>query len=99
MTLQQSVRLSEPVSARDHSQGPTDAPVTLLEYGDYQCPYSGRAHPIVQELQRRLGDRLRYVFRNFPLGQVHPHAQHAAEAAEAAAAQGKFWAMYDLLFA
>ena len=73
-------------------------PVTLVEYGDYECPYCGRAHPIVKEVQRRLGERLRFVFRNFPLTQVHPHAQHAAEAAEAAGAQGKFWAMHDALF-
>jgi protein-disulfide isomerase/predicted GNAT family acetyltransferase len=99
MAIQRNVRLSEPVSERDHSQGPANAPVTLVEYGDYQCPYSGRAHPIIKELQRRLGDRLRFVFRNFPLTQIHPHAEHAAEAAEAAAAQGRFWPMYDLLFA
>jgi protein-disulfide isomerase len=99
MTSQtQRQRLVLPVSERDHSQGPIHAPVTLVEYGDYECPYCGRAYPIVQEVQRRMGERLRFVFRNFPLTQVHPHAQHAAEAAEAAGAQGRFWAMHDTLF-
>ena len=93
-----SPRLTLPVSERDHSDGPEGAPVTLVEYGDYQCPYCGQAYPIVKELQRRLGERLRFVFRNFPLSQVHEHAEHAAEAAEAAAAQGKFWQMHDYLF-
>jgi protein-disulfide isomerase len=90
--------LTPPVGARDHAQGPADAPVTLVEYGDYECPYCGAAYPIVKEVQRRLGDRLRVVFRNFPLTQVHPHALRAAEAAEAAGAQGQFWAMHDTLF-
>jgi protein-disulfide isomerase len=91
-------RLSPPVSERDHSQGPTDAPVTLVEYGDFECPYCGEAHPIVKALQARMGERLRFVFRNFPLSNIHPHAQHAAEAAEAAAAQDRFWEMHDLLY-
>src|SRR5262249_15356800 len=92
-------RLLLPVSQeRDHIQGPANAPVTLVEYGDYQCPYCGQAYPIVKEVQRRMGDRLRFVFRNFPLTQVHPRAEHAAEAAECAAAQGAFWAMHDTLF-
>ena len=90
--------LTLPVSQRDHQQGPATAPVTLVEYGDYECPYCGEAYPIVKEIQRRLGDRLRFVFRNFPLTQSHPHAEHAAEAAEAAAGQGKFWQMHDTLF-
>ena len=90
--------LTLPVSERDHIQGPMTAPVTLVEYGDYQCPYCGQAYPIVKELQRRLGDRLRFVFRNFPLTQIHQHAQQAAEAAEAAGAQDKFWEMHDTLF-
>lgn len=91
--------LAPPVEdARDHVQGPTSAPVTLVEYGDYQCPYCGMAHPIVKELQRSLGDQLRFVFRNFPLRDAHPHAEHAAETAESAAAQGKFWEMHDTLF-
>ena len=98
MTENDSATLSLPVSDRDHAQGAADAVVTLVEYGDYECPHCGRAYPIVQEVQRRLGSRLRFVFRNFPLGQIHPHAQHAAEAAEAAAAQGRFWEMHDALF-
>src|SRR5947208_2144249 len=87
-----------PVGERDHAQGPTEAPVTLVEYGDYECPHCGRAYPIVKQLRQRLGRRLRFVFRNFPLRESHPHAQHAAEAAEAAGAQGKFWEMHDRLF-
>jgi protein-disulfide isomerase len=90
--------LTSPVGERDHAEGPATAAVTLVEYGDYECPYCGRAYPMVKEVQRRLGDRLRFVFREFPLAQAHPHAQHAAEAAEAAAAQGKFWEMHDELF-
>lgn len=90
--------LTLPVGERDHIQGATNAPLTLVEYGDYECPHCGRAYPIVQEVQRRLGTRLRFVFRNFPLSNLHPHAAHAAEAAEAAAAQGKFWEMHDVLF-
>ena len=90
------------VTARDHQQGPTDAPVTLTEYGDYECPHCARAHPVVQELQRRFGAHLRFVFRHFPLSQAHPHAVHAAEAAECVAAHGgeaAFWRMHDALFA
>ncbi|HYO09283.1 MAG TPA: thioredoxin domain-containing protein [Tepidisphaeraceae bacterium] len=91
-------RLAVPVTENDHAQGPPDAPVTLVEYGDYECPYCGRAHPLVQELRRRLGDRLRFVFRNFPLNTIHQHAGVAAQAAEAAGVQGKFWEMHDLLY-
>jgi protein-disulfide isomerase len=91
--------LATPVSEdRDHIKGPADAPVTLLEYGDYECPYCGAAYPIVKEVQARMGDRLRFVFRNFPISTSHPHAERAAEAAEAAAAQGRFWQMHDVLF-
>jgi protein-disulfide isomerase len=91
--------LTVPVTVdRDHIQGSADAPVTLVLYGDYECPYSGKAYPIVHEVQARMADRLRFVFRNFPLTTLHPHAEHAAEAAEAAAAQGKFWEMHDLLY-
>ncbi|MEO8140855.1 MAG: thioredoxin domain-containing protein, partial [Gemmatimonadota bacterium] len=75
-----------------------DAPVTLVEYGDYQCPYCGAAYPIVKQLQHRMGKRLRFVFRNFPLTEIHQYALHAAETAEAAAVAGKFWPMHDLLF-
>ena len=91
-------RLNLPVTDRDHTQGSAQAAVTLVEYGDYECPHCGRAHPIVKEVQRRLGSKLRFVFRNFPLAEMHPHAQHAAEAAEAAAGQERFWEMHDALF-
>jgi protein-disulfide isomerase len=91
-------QLTPPVGERDHVWGPTNAPTTLVEYGDYECPYCGAAQPVVKELQRRIGDRLRYVYRHFPLTAVHPHAEHAAEGAESAGGQGKFWAMHDLLF-
>jgi protein-disulfide isomerase len=91
--------LTLPVSeGRDHVQGPADAGVTLVEYGDYECPYCGAAYPIIKEVQARMGERLRFVFRNFPIATSHPHAGQAAEAAEAAAAQGKFWEMHDLLY-
>jgi Na+/H+ antiporter NhaA len=82
---------------RDHFRGPVDAPVTVVEYGDFECPYCGRAEPVVRELLRAFGD-VRYVWRHLPLSDVHPNAQLAAEAAEAAAAQGAFWEMHDLLF-
>jgi protein-disulfide isomerase len=91
-------QLTPPVSAKDHIAGPDDAPVTLVEYGDYECPYCGMAHPIVQRAQQQLGSELRFVFRNFPLAEAHPHARLAAQAAEAAGAQGKFWEMHDALF-
>jgi len=91
-------QLTLPVAERDHIQGSATAPITLVEYGDYECPYCGQAYPIVKELQQRLGKRLRFVFRNFPLNTMHPHAEHAAEAAEAAGAQGKFWEMHDALY-
>jgi protein-disulfide isomerase len=90
--------LANPVTERDHALGRSDAPVTLVEYGDYECPYCGNAFPIVKRLLADLGPRLRFVFRNFPMNSVHPHASVAAQAAEAAAAQGKFWAMHDLLY-
>ena len=90
--------LSIPVTDHDHAQGSADAPVTLVEYGDYECPHCGRAHPVVKAVQQRLGSRLRFVFRNFPLKEIHPHALHAAEAAEAAATQGQFWEMHDVIF-
>jgi formate-nitrite transporter family protein len=96
--MEESATLAPPVSARDHAAGPAEAPLTLVEYGDYQCPYCGAAYPVVKRVQKRLGKKLRFVFRNFPLTQVHPYALIAAEAAEAAAIQGKFWEMHDLLF-
>ena len=91
--------LTLPVSEdRDHTQGPADAPVTLVEYGDYECPYCGAAYPIIKQVQERMGEKLRFVFRNFPITTSHPHAEQAAEAAEAAASQGSFWEMHDLLY-
>jgi protein-disulfide isomerase len=83
---------------RDHIQAPSTAKVTLLEYGDYQCPYCGEAYPIIKKIQKRFGDDLRFVFRNFPLTEVHPFAEIGAEIAEAAGAQGKFWEMHDHLY-
>ena len=100
--LQEQEEISKlilPVSTkRDHIQGKSSAPLTLVEYGDYECPYCGQAYLIVKEIQQRLKDQLRFVFRNFPLTQVHPHAQQTAEAAEAAGVQKKFWDMHDLLY-
>jgi Na+/H+ antiporter NhaA len=94
------VDLADPVDPdRDHVRGPRDAAVTLVEYGDFQCPYCGHAEPVVRELLTEFGADLRYVFRHLPLEEVHEHARLAAEAAEAAAAQGRFWEMHDLLFA
>ena len=90
--------LTTPVSSNDHVEGPADAPLTLVEYGDYECPYCGMAYPIVKRVQARLGKQLRFVFRNFPLAEAHPHATAAAELAEASALQGKFWEMHDTLY-
>jgi len=90
--------LTLPMANRDHIQGPIEAPLALVEYGDFECPYCGEAYPIVKAISERLGDRLCFAFRNFPLTNMHPHAEHAAEAAEAAGAQGRFWEMHDLLF-
>lgn len=91
-------QLTPPVGPADHSAGSPDAPVTLVEYGDYECPHCGFAYPVVKEIQRELGSLLRFVFRNFPLAEAHPHARLAAQAAEAAAAQGKFWEMHDMIY-
>jgi protein-disulfide isomerase len=90
--------LTVPVSQRDHIAGSMDAPLVLVEYGDYECPHCGRAHGVVKEIQRRLGRDLAFVFRNFPIVGAHPHAVRAAEAAEAAGAQERFWPMHDRLF-
>ena len=90
--------LKVPVNSSDHVQGPDDAPLTLLEYGDYECPYCGLAHPIIKRVQRHFGERLRFVFRNFPLTQIHPNAEAAAEVAEFAGAHGRFWEMHDGLY-
>jgi len=92
-------RLALPVTpGRDHIRGPGDAAVTLLEYGDFECPYCGMASVVVEQVINEMGDQLRYVFRNFPLVQLHPHAERAAEAAEAAGAQGQYWPMHYTLF-
>jgi len=98
-TTQWEAVLTVPVTEdRDHIQGPADAAVTLVQYGDYECPYCGAAYPIIKQVQARMGERLRFVFRNFPITTSHPHAEQAAEAAEAAATQGRFWEMHDLLY-
>ena len=98
-TTQWGAVLTMPVTDdRDHIQGPAEAAVTLVEYGDYECPYCGAAYPIVKELQSRMGEKLRFVFRNFPITTSHPHAEQAAETAESAAAQGRFWQMHDVLY-
>ena len=92
-----SGELATPVGPGDHLAGADDAPVTLVEYGDFECPHCAAAHPVVKAIQRRMGKRMRFVFRHFPLKEQHSHAYHAAEAAEAAAAQGKFWEMHHIL--
>jgi protein-disulfide isomerase len=91
-------KLAVELNDLDHSQGPPDAPVTLVEYGDYECPHCGAVHPIIKDIQTAMGAQLRFVFRHFPLSTMHRHAMRAAEAAEAAGAQGKFWEMHDTLF-
>src|SRR5215208_217817 len=88
----------DPVVTRDHARGPKEAPVTLVKYGDYECPYCGEANPVIKELQERVGEQVRFVFRHFPLDSAHPRARRAAQAAEAAASQGRFWEMHDLLY-
>lgn len=90
--------LTQPITAEDHVLGPEDARVTLVEYGDFECPHCGRAYPIIKAIKQRLGKELRFVFRHFPITQSHPHALHAAESAEASAQQEEFWAMHDKLF-
>jgi protein-disulfide isomerase len=91
-----------PITADDHLEGPPEAPVTLVEYGDYECEHCGAAHPVIKLVLRHFGRRLRFVFRHFPLSQIHPHAEAAAETAaetaEFAAANGKFWVMNDAIF-
>lgn len=90
--------LKVPVTTEDHIQGKDNASITLVEYGDYQCPYCQKAYPIVKHLQTHFGKQLRFVFRNFPMAELHPYAQIAAEAAEYAASQGLFWEMHDLIY-
>ncbi len=96
--MDRNYELSMPVSERDHMQGNASAKIVLVEYGDYQCPYCGRAYPIVKQLQEDFGDQLAFVFRNFPLSQMHEHAMNAAQAAEIASDYNKFWPMHDLIY-
>ncbi len=98
MPAKRPTLLAVAVGARDHVRGPADAPVTLVEYADFECPFCGRWFPELQGVLQDLGPRVRFVFRHFPISEQHPHAESAAEAAEAAGAQGKFWEMHDLLF-
>ena len=90
--------LKVPVGQADHVLGEENAPVTLVEYGDYECPHCGHAHPIINAVRKHFGKQLRFVFRNFPLTQIHPHAEMAAEAAEFAGANDRFWEMHDAIF-
>src|SRR5580704_5290634 len=92
------IKLRIPISKADHSQGSADAPLILVEYGDYECPFCGKANSVVKRLQRVLNCDLRLVFRNFPLTIAHPYAMDAARAAEAAHLQGRFWEMHDILY-
>jgi protein-disulfide isomerase len=91
-------QLKIPVGPDDHTQGPLDAPIVLLEYGDYECPYCGEAYPELKAVQKAMGDSLCFAFRNFPLVNAHPHAERAAEFAEAAATIDRFWDMHDTLY-
>ena len=91
-------KLKTPITPHDHVQGSDDAPLTLVEYGDFECPHCGRAYPIVKALQKRFGDQLRLVYRHFPLAEMHPNAESAAETSEFAGTRKKFWEMHDLLF-
>ena len=98
MTILHAFELAVPVLATDHSIGPSDAAVTLVEYGDFECPHCKQAAPVVKLLRSDFIERLRFVYRHFPLDEVHPRALSASEAAECAGVQGKFWPMHDLLF-
>ena len=98
MGVPEAVKLKNPVTERDHTSGSATAPVTLLEYGNFECIYCGGVYPIIKQVQKLLGDNLRFVFRHFPTVNTHPHSLRAAEAAESAAAQQKFWQMHDELF-
>jgi protein-disulfide isomerase len=98
MTHEQAIQLTPPVQGYDHMRGPAHAAVTVVEFGDFECPNCKQAAPAVKLLLERFEERVRFVFRHFPLEEVHPHALKAALAAEAAGAQGKFWQMHDLLF-
>src|SRR6058998_3681061 len=94
----QQASLTPPIADRDHIRGTPGAVATLVAYGDYECPYTRKAMNVVGQLQQELGEDLRFVFRNFPLTEIHPHALRAAEAAEAADAQGRYWIMHEELF-
>ncbi|MGW0505543.1 DsbA family protein [Micromonospora sp. NPDC003241] len=96
--LQVTARLRTPVTEHDHVRGPVDAPVTIVEYGDFQCPFCGTAHRNLQEVQRQRADTVRLVYRHFPIANIHPYAERAAEAAEAAGRRGRFWEMHDWLY-
>lgn len=86
------------INSSDHVQGSLSAPIVLVEYADYQCPYCAQAYPIIQQLQKKFGDKMVFVFRNYPIQELHPYALHAAIAAETANLQGKFWEMHDIIF-
>ena len=98
MSISYTGALSLPVSGRDHIRGAAVATVTMVEYGDYECPHCAQAQVVIEEVLERAGSWLQFAYRHFPLTQIHPHAQQAAEAAEAAGVQGRFWEMHDLLF-
>lgn len=91
-------RLIKPIESSDHTLGAPHAPVELVEYGDFQCPYCGAAYPVIKQVIHEMGDRMQFAFRNFPLQEAHEFAEVAAEAAESAAAQGKFWQMYNIIY-
>jgi protein-disulfide isomerase len=90
--------LKDPVSNDDHIQGKKNASITLVEYGDYECPYCMHAYPVVKQIQEHFGTKLRFVFRNFPLTEIHPFAESAAQTAEYAGSEGLFWEMHDLIY-
>jgi formate-nitrite transporter family protein len=98
MSIPEAVKLKNPITERDHTSGSATAPVTLLEYGNFECIHCGRVYPIIKQVRKLLGDNLRFVYRHFPTVHTHPHSLRAAEAAESAAAQQKFWQMHDELF-
>jgi protein-disulfide isomerase len=92
------MQLKPPVATSDHVQGNTNAELVIVEYGDYQCPHCGAAHPVIKKMMHEFGKQIKFVFRNFPLSEIHPYARAAALAAEAAALQNKFWEMHDAIF-
>jgi protein-disulfide isomerase len=93
-----SKKLTPPVNKKDHIQGSPNALIELVEFGDYQCPHCGTAYPIIKEIQKALGKKLKFIFRNFPLSEAHPYALPAAIAAEAAGKQNQFWEMHDIIY-